>query len=122
RADLVALAPQLRAAMSGAIGGEAQRRVNRARVNFEATLQALVKRGERRARHVGARARPRDGNTVAARHERHAELALDAAEMLVALAIELRQQGIVVELHLHAAAARAAIGRGHAGTSSPRRI
>ena len=45
-----------------------------------------------------------DRQAIAARSYRNTELALDPIEMAVALAVELRQQGIVVELHLQALA------------------
>ncbi len=49
---------------------------------------------------IGAFMRAGDGEAIAARDQRDAELALDAIEMAVALAIELREERIVVELHL----------------------
>ena len=59
-----------------------------------------IKRWQRSARDVGTGVRPGDRQAIAARDQRHAELALDAVEIAVALAEELRQQRIVVELHL----------------------
>src|SRR6185437_14288974 len=100
RADLVALAPEL--AMSGAALRQAQRGVDRRAVHLETALKPLIERGQRRARHVGARARAGNGEPVAARDQGDAELPLDAIEILVALAEELGEQRVVVELHLHA--------------------
>src|SRR6185437_10645377 len=104
RADLIALAPERCAAAARAVGGKADCGIDRRAIDVEAALQAIVERAERRARNVGARGRAGDGDAVAARDNGDAELALDALEILIALAEELRQQRVVVELHLHAAA------------------
>src|SRR5215469_17497076 len=57
-------------------------------------------------RHLGGRGRARNRHAVAARHQRDAELPLDLVEMRVALAVEQRQQQIIVEFELAAAAPR----------------
>ena len=71
-------------------------------IDFLAALQPVVEAGQRETRHLGRRGRTGDRQPVAARDQRHAELALDAVEMLVALAVEHRQQQIVVEFELRA--------------------
>ena len=95
-------------------------------VDVEPLLQALVERGERRARNIGASTGARDGQAIAARDDGDAELTFDAIEMLIALAEELRQQGVVVELHLHAARLarrrRPAHAASSATASSPARL
>ena len=101
RADLFRLAPLLMCLQAGAF----QRRIDCRIVDFETALQALIKAGDGAARNIRALLRAGDGETVAARDQRDAELALDAVEIAVALAKELRQERIVVELHLQTIAA-----------------
>ena len=75
-------------------------------VDLLAALQPVVEAGQRETRHLGRRGRTGDRQAVAARDQRDAELALDAVEMLVALAVEHRQQQIVLEFELRCARRR----------------
>jgi hypothetical protein len=79
----------------------AQRRIDLAAVDIEPALQPIIKGGQGDTRQLGSILRTGDGEAIAARHHGDAEVALDAIEMPVALAEELRQQRIVVELHLY---------------------
>src|SRR6185437_5659703 len=87
-------------------------------------LEPVIEGDERRPRQIGGRFRTGDGQAVAARDDGDAELPLDAVEMLIALAEELRQQPVVVELHRHPALpgrrllARGRHRRGHAEASA----
>src|SRR5205823_4426204 len=72
---------------------------------------------------LGGRCRARDCKAIAARDNGYTELPLDAIEMLIALAIEDRQQQVVVELELRSplgkfAGAGRGRERGHAVTTS----
>src|SRR5439155_23149772 len=78
------------------------RRLDRGGVDLVAALQPVIEAGEREAGDLGGRGGAGDRQPVAARHQRDAEVALDAVEMLVALAEERRQQQIVVEFELAA--------------------
>src|SRR6202030_3665299 len=77
-------------------------RLDRGEVDLVTALQPIIKPRQGEARDLGRRGRPGNRQPVAARHQRHAELAFDAIEVLVALAIKQWQQQIIVELDLAA--------------------
>ena len=86
--------------------GQADSGLDRRQIDLLAALQPLVELRQGEMGRLGRRGRAGDCQPVAARDQRDAELPLDAVEMLVALAIEQRQEQIVVEFEL------AACGRG----------
>ncbi len=101
--------------------GQTDRRLDRRQIDLLAALQPVVEPRQGEVRRLGRRGRARDRQPVAAGDERHAELPLDPVEMLVALAVQRRQQQIVVEFELGAPFGRlrpddAGGGRGHAAT------
>jgi hypothetical protein len=51
---------------------------------------------------LGGRSRAGDCKSIAARDNRNTELPLDAIEMLIALAVEQRQEQVIVELEVGA--------------------
>jgi len=63
-------------------------------------FQALVERGHDLLGDRDGIGRAGDGQLVATRHHGDAELLLDACQMLVVLAEELRQQPVVFELQM----------------------
>ena len=98
------VAPQAEALVVELGLGEPQRGLDRRRGRSRGRASAGHRAATGRAwRHLGRRGRAGDGEPVAARHQRHAELLLDAVEVLVALAVKQRQQQIVVEFELSAA-------------------
>ena len=83
--------------------GETHRGLDRRQVDLLPALQPLVEARQREMGGLGRRRRARDRQPVAARYEGDAELPLDPVEMLIALAVEQRQQQIVVEFELSCA-------------------
>ncbi len=94
------LLPQAEAAVGDLGLGETDRRLDDRQIDLLPALQPVVKPRQRQTRRLGRRGRTRDRQPVAAGDERNAELALDPVEMLVALAVQHRQQQIVVEFEL----------------------
>src|SRR5262249_35966131 len=82
RAALLALVPER--AMPRPILRQAERGIDGGAVHFEPALEALVKRRQGGARHLGADRGTRDGQAIAARDDGDAELPLDAVEVFVA--------------------------------------
>jgi len=70
---------------------EAQRGVDRGDVDLMTVLQPLVEVGQRQMGDCGCRGRTGNRQSVAARHQRDAELALDLIEIGVSLAVQQRQ-------------------------------
>jgi hypothetical protein len=70
-------------------------------VDFEPALQPVVKGAQGGPGDLDRAGRAGDGDAVAARGHRDAELRLDACEVAVMFAIERRQEAIVFELKLH---------------------
>src|SRR5690348_1515744 len=94
-------------------------------VDLLATLQPLVERQERGPSDIGGLLRARDRQPITPRHQRDTERAFDALEMLVVLAEELRQQGVVGELEIEArlgVARGIARGQATASGSAPARL
>ena len=83
----------------GAAQGHAHDRVSLRRVHREAFLQPLVKGVQGQLGGLGRLRRTRNGEPVAARDQRNAELLFDARQVLVVLAEQQGQQRVVVELH-----------------------
>ena len=80
--------------------GVAQRGIDLLAVDVEAALQPLIEGAERGPRRLDLRRRAGDRQLIAARHQRHAELALDPRQVLVMLAEQRAEQPIVVELEM----------------------
>jgi hypothetical protein len=97
RAERDILAPQAQAAVGDLGFGEADRRLDRRQIDLLVALEPVVELRQREPGRLGRRSRTRDRHPVAAADERDAETPLDAVEVLVALAVEQRQQQIVVE-------------------------
>ncbi len=96
------VAPQAQALVVDFGLRQPHRRLDRGGVDLVAAFQPVIEAGQRQAGDLGGRGGSGDREPVAARHQRYAELPLDAVEMLVALAIKRRQQQIVVEFELAA--------------------
>src|SRR5690348_10226371 len=86
------LAPQAEALVVALGLRQPERRLDRGAIDLLTALQAFIKARQCEAGDFGSRGRAGNRQPVAARHQRHAELALDAVEMLVALAVKRRQQ------------------------------
>ena len=95
-------APEAEALVAELGLGEADRGLDSRQIDFLPAFEPLVELRQGEMGRLGRRCRTRDGEPIAARDQRDAELPLDAVEMLIALAVKQRKEQIVVEFQLSA--------------------
>jgi len=102
----------------GAAAGEADGGIDIGHFDRQAALQPFIEPGDDLVGDRGIVGRPGDGELVAARAQLDVGELLDAHEMTIVIAVEHRQQSVVVERHAAHVGRAGACGRiAHAAAS-----